>query len=258
MSADKYATTIANLLAKADASEFPAEAETFLNKAMSLMAEHSISMAMIDAARSPEERTQVIMADPILIPKPYDIHKGVLFHKIAEALGCHYYTDESYSYDSDYSRRSKVRHGVIAGTPADVEAATTLFHSLLIQLQRDLNKQADVWGNTKGHRINFIAGFTNEVVERIRKANRAAQQEQEAQVEAQGQLSESVGLALLDKAQFVAEKVNEMYQEKGIKLRTTRIAPPSGGYGGYSAGREAGARADIGGARLGGRKELGA
>ena len=83
---DRRLATIRGLLAKAEATEFPEEAEAFFNKASELIARYAISEALIWASTSrgrehPDELRLVVHS-------PYVAQKSVLVGRVAAAHGC--------------------------------------------------------------------------------------------------------------------------------------------------------------------------
>ncbi|MFM7063223.1 MAG: DUF2786 domain-containing protein [Actinomycetes bacterium] len=84
---DRRLATVRGLLAKAEASEFPEEAEAFFNKASELVARYAINEAVLWAESDHAER-----AAPdelrIRLSAPYLSQKSLLVVVVAAAHGC--------------------------------------------------------------------------------------------------------------------------------------------------------------------------
>lgn len=211
------------LLAKAESTEFEAEAQALTAKAQDLMTRYALTRAVVDevdeSAGGPEFREVVIEA-------PYVSAKGCLFGAVASANRCRVV------WSADDAR------GSVFGYPADLDTVDLLFTSLLLQVTAAVARTGpvrDAYGvsRTRSYRRSFILGFAARVRERLRAATRATTEE----VASDG--DGSLLPILADRAERVGALVQRTFPD--LETRTHRV---SNGLG-YSAGVEAGARATI-------------
>jgi hypothetical protein len=158
------------LLAKAESTNFPAEAETFTSGAQALMARHSIDHAMLAAtgraaADSPGGRR-------IGIDNPYEAAKTSLLTAVASANRCR----------TVWSRY--LGFSTVIGFPTDVDAVELLFTSLLVQATTAMTqagKRTDHYGRsrTRGFRQAFLLSYAQRIGERLSQAT-ASETEQAA------------------------------------------------------------------------------
>ena len=91
---DKIIAKISKLLAKGNGSSFEGEADTFLNKAYTLMQEHNISMAQIESANRDDELGT--MGEHFLIRFPNKSWEQILLYNIAKLFDCSTFINHSY------------------------------------------------------------------------------------------------------------------------------------------------------------------
>lgn len=149
------------LLAKAEATPFEAEAETFTAGAQALMARHALDRAMLDAGQGDDPRDR---ARPegvrVLVAPPYEDGKTTLLARIAAVNRCRavWFTD--------------LGHVSVVGHRADLRTVELLFTSLLVQVTEAMRRhgpQVDRWGRsrTRRFRSSFLAGFAQRIGERL-------------------------------------------------------------------------------------------
>ncbi|MBB4775793.1 DUF2786 domain-containing protein [Actinomadura livida] len=215
------------LLAKAESTEFPEEAEALSARAQELMARHSIDHALLAAETGdiggPAGRR-------IAVDNPYDSPKAVLLTVVADANRCKAVWHRELGFST------------VMGYPADLAAVEMLFTSLLVQataamVQAGPRRDARGRSRTRSFRHAFLNAYAARIGERLR--------------EAAGRAAESAGgndlvpvLAARDRA--VEEAVGAMFP----KLAKGRAGSVSN-YEGWVAGRAA---ADL--ASLNGRREV--
>jgi hypothetical protein len=119
----KITERVRALLAKAESTTFPDEAEAFTAKAQELIARHAIDLALLDRARHRSERGPGADASGrrVLIDDPYGKAKSMLLGAIAAANGC----------TTVWSAGLGI--GTVFGNPNDLDAVELLFASLLTQ-----------------------------------------------------------------------------------------------------------------------------
>ena len=144
------------------------------------------------------------------------------------------------------------------GFESDLVRAEVLYTSLLLQATTSLQQtQAPPWEGRAAYRRTWLAGFTSAVVTRLRQAetraeDRAGRDSGTAGAFGQSQAGtsggRSVSLVLADRSREVGRAVREEYPY--LRQAGRRQLSGSGRGSGYRAGE----RADLGGARLGGRR----
>lgn len=227
MSDRDYMAVVRNLLAKAESTNYPAEAEALLAKAQQLMSEHAIDEAMV--ANASRERSEVSHRT-IVCQAPYASAKVSLLNAVAVANDCRCIRLTADTYQTV----------MVFGYERDLEHVEALFVSLSLQATRALVAQAT---SSKKFRRSFLIGFADQVGRRLAEARRVAQQEYEqAHAEAGG----SVGLVLANRR----DAVDRAFQASFPRARAMRTTASSAS--GVLAGRQAGNRADLGNARIGG------
>ena len=154
--------TIRGLLAKAESTEFPAEAEAFTAKAQAMMAEARLDEVTVRAS-SGHRPTGRVSAIRLGIDEPYIAAKQSLLHVVADANDVR----------SVFHRH--VGLATLVGPVGQLAHVELLFTSLLIQVQSFL--VADAAGAPAGSQVRsrryrsaFIAGFARRIGERLRAA----------------------------------------------------------------------------------------
>ncbi len=154
--------TIRGLLAKAESTEFPAEAEAFTAKAHAMMIEARLDEATVRASSGGRASGRV-SAIRIGIDEPYITAKRSLLHVVAEANDV----------------RSVFHRGVdlatLVGPVGQLAHVELLFTSLLIQVQSALaadaaEAPAGSHVRSRGYRSSFIVGFAHRIGERLSAA----------------------------------------------------------------------------------------
>ncbi|MFC5678845.1 DUF2786 domain-containing protein [Aeromicrobium endophyticum] len=145
----KMLSKVRSLLAKAESTEFAAEAEAFTAKAQDLMTRHSIDEALLTADAGEVFDVRGIR---VLIDQPYALEKATLLHAVAEA-------NRVTAIWSEFS--SSV---TLIGLPIDVEQVDLLFTSTLVQATRAMTR-AEASGT--GFRRAFLQAFATRIAERL-------------------------------------------------------------------------------------------
>jgi hypothetical protein len=166
----KMLSRVRALLAKAESTEFPEEADAFTEKAQELMTRYSIDVAMVAAASGaapggPEGRR--IHLDP-----PYIDAKASLVHAVASANRCRSVL------------LSELGFITVFGFATDLAVVDVLFTSLLAQATtamvvagRVVN-QAGV-SRTRSFRRSFLISFAHRIGERLHEAAAASTKQAE-------------------------------------------------------------------------------
>jgi hypothetical protein len=217
------------LLAKAESTEFTAEAEALLAKAQELMTRHAIDEAMLAAT---DGRAAVIEAETVVIPVPYASAKASLLAQVAPANGCRC-----------------VRIGgsrgpnrcVLVGFRGDLARTTTMFGALSMQAVRAmLQTPVPPDAGARSFRHAFLLGFARRIGERLA----AAQATAVADAEAEG--GSRLALVLADRQAQVDQAFAGRFPSTTTSYR--RSSSHFGARAGWAAGGRASlARGDLAG-----------
>lgn len=234
------------LLAKADSTEYPAEAEAFTAKAHELMATYGIEQAHLAATGRIKDEIRVMRINMV---GTYTDAKTRLLSAIALACRC-----RTVRWSS--ARSSAVSYVDVIGHNTDLQRVELLYTSLLLQATGQLSRQrppTNVFGellvSVPTFRRSWYTGFTNEVRARLERIEaQAAAAAQAATTDDTG--GKSTELVLVDRKTAVDLAYNELFGDLP-KTKSRRTLDANA----YYAGKEAGRRADIGQSRVGGNRQ---
>ncbi|NUT35371.1 MAG: DUF2786 domain-containing protein [Hamadaea sp.] len=217
------------LLAKAESTTFPEEAEAYTAKAQELMARHSIDYALL-VARTGGRSEPAVRRLPI--DNPYEAPKTLLLQAVADANGCRSVWSQYFAF------------ATITGYPADLDSVELLFTSLLVQAVTAMTQSGpkqDRYGrnNTRSFRQSFLTSYAQRIGERLRGATDAVVTETIKDLGGEGELLP----VLRARAHDVDAKVKELFPE----LHTRSIAVSN--QEGWVQGRAAADRAELHGRR---------
>ncbi|MFC7279642.1 DUF2786 domain-containing protein [Paractinoplanes rhizophilus] len=155
------------LLAKAESTEFPDEADAFTAKAQELMARHRIDHALLVAATG--ERDQPVTRR-IAVDNPYEAPKSLLLQVVAEANSCRAVWGKRFAFTT------------VVGFPSDLDSTELLFTSLLVQATRAMTQAkstTDEYGRntTRSFRQSFLTAYASRIGERLSAATGEVGQE---------------------------------------------------------------------------------
>ncbi|MBK5992714.1 DUF2786 domain-containing protein [Streptomyces sp. MBT58] len=234
-------TRIRALLAKAEATGFPEEAEALTSKAQELMARHSIDEALI-AART--RSTETPGACRIGVEPPYESAKAILLDAVASANRC----QAVWNGDLGFS--------TVVGFEADLEAVELLFTSLLVQgtaamTRAEAGQRASGRKRTKTFRQSFLMAYAQRLGSRLadttERATAAADTDTDTETGA-GTAEGTSGLLPVLAARDVA--VTETAERMFPRTTTTRVRGATD-LDGWNHGTEAADRARMGDHRKG-------
>ncbi|MFD9908357.1 DUF2786 domain-containing protein [Streptomyces sp. NPDC059063] len=213
------------LLAKAEATGFPEEAEALTAKAQELMARHSVDEALL-AARTHAKDAPT--ACRVGVDAPYETAKAILLDAVATANRCRAVWNEPLGFTT------------VVGFEADLEAVELLYTSLLVQgtaamTRAEAGQRAGGRKRTKTFRQAFLMAYADRVGARLHAAAAAVTHEP-------GELLPV--LASRDVA--VADRAERMFPE----TTTTRVRGVRDGAG-WAEGAAAADRARMGKTELG-------
>ncbi len=226
----KVLATIRALLAKAESTTFPAEAEAFSGKAQDLMTRHAIDAAVIEAEQHRDDAglgfglSGDVVARRVHIDNPYATEKAHLFGAVAAANDVRVVWDDTVGIATAF------------GFPLDLDLAEMLFTSLLIQATRAVSEAARDAGQALPpyYRRAFLLSYATRIGERLHDAHDNAGHEAEA----------TYGAALVpllaERVEAVAERVEQVFP------RTVPLRARSVDAAGWDAGQAAADAATLG------------
>ncbi|MFF9032077.1 DUF2786 domain-containing protein [Streptomyces iakyrus] len=205
------------LLAKAEATGFPEEAEALSAKAQELMARHSVDEALL-AARAPSPDAPG--ACRIGVEPPYEQAKAVLLDAVAGANHCRAVWNEPFGFST------------VVGFETDLEAVELLYTSLLVQSTTAMTKaearqRAGGRKRTKTFRQSFLAAYAHRIGTRLAAA-------------AETQVTDDLLPVLASREVAVTGRLDRMFPETTTtRLRGVRDAA------GWTEGAQAADRAQV-------------
>lgn len=148
------------LLAKAESTEYDAEAESFTAKAQELMTRHRIDRATLSEEGSSHGE---VVGRRVGVDNPYADTKAMLLGGIASANACRAVWSKALGF------------ATIFGVPEDLDGVEELYTSLLLQAGAALRREGskiDRYGRSRTARFrrSFMVGFAAGVSHRLRDA----------------------------------------------------------------------------------------
>lgn len=209
------------LLAKAESTTFPEEAETYTAKAQELMARHSIDAALIDAAAGASSAAPAGVR--IAVDPPYEMAKSILLDEVARANRCR----------SVWSKALAVC--TVFGFPTDLELVELLYTSLLVQATTAMTAEGsrDDRSSTRSFRQAFLTAYATRIGERLAGAAERAGRE------AAAELGGSLLPVLAARDEAVQERFRATFPNLTYRQVTVRNAE------GYRSGLAAADRASL-------------
>lgn len=153
-------TRIRALLAKAEATDFPEEAEALTGKAQELMARHSIDDAVLAARGHSADGPG---ACRIGVDAPYETAKAILLDAVATANRCRAVWNSEFAFTT------------VVGFEADLAAVELLHTSLLVQgtsamTRAEAAQRAAGRKRTKSFRQSFLTAYASRLGTRLAEA----------------------------------------------------------------------------------------
>ncbi|WP_406077546.1 DUF2786 domain-containing protein [Micromonospora sp. NBC_00858] len=218
------------LLAKAESTTFPAEAEALTGKAQELIARHSIDEALLAAGA---DRGDLPGGVRLGTESPYAGAKALLVQEVAAANRC----EAVWSADLGFA--------TVLGWPADLVAVELLYTSLLVQataamLRGRAERRPGAGRRTRVWDESFLNAFALRIGERLRAATDAADR---AAAETAG--PERLLPVLAARGEAVRERLDTLFP--GVTRHRLSVRDAEG----WSSGTSAADRAslDVGGGR---------
>ncbi|WP_285666951.1 DUF2786 domain-containing protein [Actinorhabdospora filicis] len=212
------------LLAKAESTDFPQEAEALTGKAQELMARHSIDEARLAAGHASPDAPAALR---IGVDAPYDGPKTMLLDAVADANRCRAVWSKEFGFCT------------VIGFDADLDAVDLLYTSLLVQATAAMSRAGDAHhrhgaARTKSFRHSFLVAYATRIRERLSAATESAVEEA---------VAETADSDLLPVLAAREEKVDKAVDAMFGRLRSQRVRVRDGH--GWAAGREAADRAAL-------------
>ena len=247
---DKRLDTIRGLLAKAEATEFPDEAEAFFAKASELISRWAIDEALLWAGADASGREQPDELQ-LVVHTPYLPQKAVLVGAVAQANNC-----RAVRLVGGSGARSEIIS--IVGFPTDLRWVETLVTSLLVQLTSAMLAKCPAGTSasaTASWRRSFIIGYAEEVGSRLEMDRATAAARAPRPEPAASQASPDTPSVALVLASRSAE-VDDDFRRRHPHVRSS-WASSGRSAAGRRAGRQAGREASLSRNGLTGRRSLG-
>lgn len=153
---------VTSLLAKAESTSFPDEAEALTAKAQELMTRHAISRAQLDARRGDAPRAG---GRRVAVDDPYAGARYLLLAAVADANRCRAVWTKQWGFST------------VFGDGGDLDAVELLFTSLLVQATRAMvaepRHRSTTAGDTRSFRQSFLVAFAHRIGERLARAAEA-------------------------------------------------------------------------------------
>jgi hypothetical protein len=233
---DAVLRRVRQLLAHAESTSFPEEAETFTAKAHALASRHALDVAALWARGGRVERPVTVR---VRIEDPYETPKSHLLQVVARSNRCR-----------------AVQHGgagltSVVGFASDVLTTQMVFTSLLLQSQTELLELArrappGSPQRSRGFRSSFLTGYAWRIGQRLT----AVSQSVEGDAENEAASSDSLPV-LADRVALVDEVFEAAFRPRVRPVRQVDVA-------GAASGAAAADRASLDRSTLGGRPgELG-
>ncbi|EOM77591.1 DUF2786 domain-containing protein [Rhodococcus rhodnii] len=210
------------LLAKAENTEFPDEAEAFTAKAQHLMSRYAIDAALL---RSHTDAPTAVGARRIHVDTPYALEKVQLLCAVAAANRA-----RTLWYE-------QARTATVVGTQVDLDQIAVLFSSLLVQAVRAMARTDPEGEPTTSFRRGFLLGYADRIGQRLRHADTRATLD----------VAAAASLAVADVLPAVAATEHAVDTEFARLFPRTRTSSrrSRGAMSGWAAGRTAADSADI-------------
>jgi Protein of unknown function (DUF2786) len=156
----KLLARVRSLLAKAESTEFPEEAEALSAKAQELISRYALDRFTVDEQTKDDHR---VMTSRMWIDPPYLLAKAMLIDAVAGANRCRAVVSQQLGFST------------IVGESTDVEAVGLLATSLLVQASSAMlghGSVVDGYGTsrTRSFRQSFLVSYAIRIGERLQAA----------------------------------------------------------------------------------------
>jgi hypothetical protein len=207
---------VRGLLAKAESTQFPEEAEALSAKAQELMTRHAFERALLDAET---HVSQAAASRRIWLDAPYIGAKAQLVNSVADANRCKVVVYE------------KLGFVAVLGDELDLDITELLSTSLLVQATRALvatDRDSGRTGQVRNYRQSFLLAYATRIGQRLAETNEPAVAD------------DRLLPVLADRSKAVEALFREMFPRTVNKSYAVRSEA------GWGAGTSAADRADLG------------
>lgn len=201
-----------------DPSCTPAMAANYRNTAASIMAKFGIDKAMAEAVDDVASYTPVYKQ--VCFSSPFASSKADLYKAIARGLGVQYIKITGTATKNLYE---------VLGFQSDIDQLEFLFSTLFLDGTQELdNAERQEWQNPIRFRISFWMGYSQEVEDRLRRANKKVVDE-----------TPGSAIVLYDRSKLVTNLFEERHPD------TITVSRRYFGGSALDQGRAAGRRANL-------------
>jgi len=217
------------LLAKAESTAFPAEAEAYSAKAQELIARHSIEEAL-----SVGPAAEVVpFARRVGVDHPYENEKATLLDAVARANHCLTVWSPELGFTT------------VFGFDTDIDAVELLYTSLLVQANRAMAQAEPPGGRAgkarlKAFRRSFLVAYAVRIGERLQEAAAAMLADARGRAGAADTAGPDLLPVLASRDAQVHETVRRVFP-RTVRARGSRVDSREG----WDSGREAADRAAL-------------
>jgi hypothetical protein len=158
---EKLLARVRALLAKAESSSFPEEAEALSAKAQQLMTRHALDRVLVEGDTSV---TSSVTTHRLWLDTPYVDAKSLLVQEVAKANRCRAIFHPKWGFVS------------VLGDENDLESVELLTTSLLLQATRAMvasgskASRRDDQSRSRGYRKSFLVAYASRIGERLEAA----------------------------------------------------------------------------------------
>lgn len=207
------------LLAKAESTEFPDEAEALSARAQELMTKYRIDHALLAAQSGKKDKP---IGRRLPVDNPYESPKVTLLHVVAMANRC----------KSIWQKH--IGMSTVVGFESDLDAVELLFTSLLVQASAAMLREGakrDAYGRsrTRAFRQSFLVAYAHRIGERLTQAT------DHAEHEAVAESGPSLLPVLAARHQAVDDTVDEMFSGGLTYAQGARVTDAEGWQSGLAA-----------------------
>ncbi|MGW0504380.1 DUF2786 domain-containing protein [Micromonospora sp. NPDC003241] len=221
------------LLAKAESTTFPAEAQAYTAKAQELVTRHSLDEALL-AARNGGTTRVVPYARRIGVDHPHDGEKASLLAAVAKANRCHTVWSPELGFST------------VFGFDTDIDAVDLLYTSLLVQAHQAMARTEPPGGKAgrgrlKAYRQSFLVAFADRIDERLTAAAQVALAQATDRRDGNG-ASDAADLlpVLAARDEQIRETMRRVFPDT-VRSRAIRVDSRDG----WESGRQAADRASL-------------
>jgi hypothetical protein len=208
------------LLAKAESTEYPQEAEALSARAQELMAKYSIDQAVLAAQQGNEDSPA---GRRLPVDNPYESPKASLLQTIAEANRCRTVWLKELGMTT------------VIGFPSDLDCVELMFTSLLVQANTAMLRagaKRDSYGQsrTRAFRQSFLIAYAIRIGERLSQVTEHVEQQAAA-----GSGGQNLLPVLRARQQVVDDAMDGMFGDTLTASRAVRATDAEG----WNSGRAA-------------------